>query len=130
MTRLQLFAPLFLSGFVSAVLGSMCLHTMLSSPLFNVRLPYEATLSVIAYACIVELVTWIPLINIIANIYGLYLMYLGFKTIHRLPARRAAFVVFLAVLLTNTIRLMLLRLLASEWLNSLIQAFENGVIFA
>jgi hypothetical protein len=128
--NLPLFIGLFVSWIVSAVLGSMCLHAVLVSPLFNARLPYEATLSIIAYACIVELVAWIPLLGVIAKFYGLFFMYIGFKAIHQLPARRAAFAVFLAVLLTNIIRLMMLRLLAPEWLDSLIQAIESSGISA
>jgi hypothetical protein len=93
--------------------------------LFNARLPYEATLSVVAYASIVDLVAWIPLVDIFANIYGLYLLYLGFKTIHQLPARRAAFAVFLAVLLIGIVRLMMIQLTAPEWLAGLIQAIET-----
>ena len=77
--NLSLFVAFFVSWVVSAVLGAVCLHAVLVSPLFKVRLPYEATLSVIAYACIVDLVAFIPLINIIANMYGLFLMYIGFK---------------------------------------------------
>lgn len=122
------FAALFVSGIASAVLGTLCLHIVLVSPLFNARLPYEATLSVVAYASIVELVGLIPLLNIFANIYGLVLMYLGFKVIHRLSARRSAFSVFLAVLLIGIIRLMMIRLTASEWLDSLIQIIESSSI--
>lgn len=126
--NLSLFAAFFVSWVASAVLGAMCLHAVLVSPLFNVRVPYEATLSVIAYASIVDLVAFIPLINIIANIYGLCLMYIGFKAIHRLPARRAAFAVFFAVLLIGIIRLMMIRLTAPDWLNSMIQAIESSSI--
>ena len=47
--NLPLFAALFASSAVSAVLGTVCLQVVLVSPLFKARLPYEATLSVIAY---------------------------------------------------------------------------------
>jgi len=126
--NLSLFIAFFVSWVASAVLGAVCLHAVLVSPLFNVRLPYEATLSVIAYACIVDLVAFIPLINIVANIYGICLMYIGFKTIHRLPARRAACTVFLAVLFIGIIRLMMIRLTAPEWLDSMIQVIESSSI--
>lgn len=122
---LQLFGALLVSGAVAAVLGTICLHAMLASPLFNARLPYEATLSVIAYASIVDLVAWIPLLDIIANIYGLYLIYLGFKTIHRLPPLRAGLAVFLVVLQIGIIRLIMIKLTAPQWLDSLMQAIES-----
>jgi len=122
---MSLFAALLVSGAAAAVLGAMCLHTLMASPLFNARLPYEATLSVIAYASVVDLAAWVPLLDIIANMYGLYLMYLGFKTIHRLPARRAGLAVFLAVLLIGIIRLMMIKLTAPDWLDSLIQSLET-----
>ncbi len=126
--NLSLFVAFFASWVVSAVLGAVCLHAVLVSPLFNVRLPYEATLSVIAYACIVDLVAFIPLINIIANMYGLFLMYIGFKVIHRLTPRRAAVAVFLAVLFIGITRLMMIRLTAPEWLDSMIQIIESSNI--
>lgn len=122
--NMPLFAALLVSGVVAAVLGTICLHTILISPLFNARLPYEATLSVIAYASIVDLVAWIPLLDIIANMYGLYLIYLGFKTIHRLSPLRAGLAVFLAVLQIGILRLIMIKLTAPQWLDSLIQAIE------
>jgi len=125
---LKLFAALLVSGGVSAVLGSLCLHVLLVSPLCKTRMPYEATLSVIAYASIIDLVAWIPLIDIAANIYGLFLMYLGFKIIHQLSARRAAVTVFAAVMLISIVRLMMIRLTAPEWLDALMKAIENNSI--
>jgi len=122
---LSIFAALFVSGLVAAVLGSLCLHALLATPLFSTRLPYEATLSVIAYAAIVDLAAWIPLLNFFAKIYGLILMYLGFKAIHRMSAIRAGCAVFLAVMLLENIKLMMLRLTAPEWLNGLLNAVES-----
>ena len=123
--NLPLFAALFASSAVSAVLGTVCLQVVLVSPLFNAKLPYEATLSVIAYAYIVELVAWIPLIGSIAKIYGLFLMYFGFKAIHRLQARRAAFAVFLFVMLSGISWNMMIGLTAPEWLDSQVKAIEG-----
>jgi hypothetical protein len=123
--NLPLFAALFASSAVSAVLGTVCLQVVLISPLFNAKLPYEATLSVIAYAYIVELVAWIPLIGSIAKIYGLFLMYFGFKAIHRLQARRAAFAVFLFVMLSGISWNMMIGLTAPEWLDSQVKAIES-----
>ncbi len=123
--NMALFAALLVSGVVAAVSGTIFLHVILASPVFNARLPYEATLSVIAYASIVDLVAWIPLLDIIANIYGLYLMYLGFKTIHKLAAPRAGLAVFMTVLMIGIIRLMMIRLTAPDWLDGLVQALET-----
>jgi len=123
--NLPLFAALLASGAVAAVLGTLCLHAMLASPLFNARFPYEATLSVVAYASIVDLVAWIPLVDIFANIYGLYLLYLGFKTIHQLSGRRAVLAVVAAVVMIGIIRLAMIQLTAPEWLAGLIQAIET-----
>jgi hypothetical protein len=122
---MQLFAAVFVSGIIAMVLGALCLHAMLATPLFNVRLPFEATLNVVAYACIVFLVAWVPLLGIVANVYGLCLMYLGFKAVHRLSASRAGIAVFLMVLQVEFIRLVMLRLTAPEWLDALIQAVEK-----
>lgn len=122
---LSVFAALFASGVAAALLGSVCLHALLASPLFNARLPFEATLSVIAYATIVDIAAWIPLLNFFAKVYGLVLMYIAFKAIHRLSGLRAAGAVLLAVLLLENTKLMMIRLTAPEWLDSLMRAVEN-----
>ena len=110
------------------MLSSACLHVLLASPFFNVRLPYEATLSVVAYACIVFLVIWVPVVGIIANIYGLCLMYLGFKAVHRLPALRAGVAVFLMVMQVEFIRLMILLLSAPGWMDTVRQALQRSTL--
>ncbi len=124
--KLQLFAALFVFKVVATLLATVCLHAILTSPFFNARLPYEGTLSVVAYAYIVDLVVWVPVLNIFASFYGLVLMYVGFKAIHRLTIRRAAFAVFLAVSL-SVFWGMVLGLIAPEWVvNGLMQAVERS----
>ena len=128
--KLPLFAALFVFKAAVTLLATVCLHALLMSPFFNARLPYEATLSVVAYAYIVDLVVWFPVLNIIASMYGLVLMYVGFKAIHRLTIRQAAAAVFLTVSLTIFWG-MILGLIAPEWVvNGLLQAMEGNSVTA
>ena len=47
----------------------------------------------------VQLLTWLPLLNLLAGIYGLYLSAFGFREVHSTTYGRAAAVVALPLLL-------------------------------
>ena len=47
---------------------------------------------------VIQLLTWIPIVNIIAGIYGLYLAYFGIREVHATTNQRAAAVVAIPVL--------------------------------
>ena len=59
---------------------------------------FEATFRVVCYVSAIQLLTWIPIVNIIALIYGLYLAYFGIQEVHATTNQRAAAVVAIPVL--------------------------------
>ncbi|QIN79049.1 hypothetical protein GBA65_11550 [Rubrobacter marinus] len=59
---------------------------------------FEATFRVVCYVSAIQLLTWIPIVNIIAAIYGLYVAYFGIREVHATTNQRAAAVVALPVL--------------------------------
>lgn len=59
----------------------------------------EATFRVLSYALAVQVVSWLPLLNLLAGIYGLYLCAFGFKEVHSTTYGKAAAIVALPILL-------------------------------
>lgn len=59
---------------------------------------FEATFRVVCYVSAIQLLTWIPILNIIAGIYGLYVAYFGIREVHATTRQRAAAVVAIPVL--------------------------------
>ena len=56
---------------------------------------FEATFRVVCYASAISLISWIPIVNLIASIYGLYVAYFGIREVHAATNQRAAAVVAL-----------------------------------
>jgi hypothetical protein len=58
---------------------------------------YEATLRVAAYANIVNIIGWIPIVSVLGSIYGLVLTVIGMKEIHSLSTVKAIIAVGIAI---------------------------------
>jgi hypothetical protein len=58
---------------------------------------FEATFRVAAYAAVVDLVSWIPLIGWLLSLYGVYLAVVGIREMHQTTTGRAALVVLIPV---------------------------------
>ncbi len=117
----RIFFILLLANIISALAGSLLLHNVLVSGVFGAAVPFEATFSVIAYASITDVLSWIPVVGIIANFYGLYLIYLGFREVHRLSARRSVAGVVAAVLFIGMFRMAILVMTAQDWIQKMVQ---------
>ena len=59
---------------------------------------FEATFRVVSYVSAIQLLSWIPIVNLIALIYGLYVAYFGIQEVHATTRQRAAAVVAIPVL--------------------------------
>ena len=70
---------------------------------FGVKKGYEATFRALAYATPIVLLTWIPLIGILALIYGWYLAVVGLSRAHKISQSTA----FIATLIPVIILLLL-----------------------
>ncbi len=59
----------------------------------------EATFRVLSYALAVQIVSWLPLVNLLAGVYALYLCAFGFREVHSTTYGRATAIVALPILL-------------------------------
>jgi hypothetical protein len=71
---------------------------------------FEATFRVAAYAAVVNLVSWIPLVGWLLGLYGIYLSVVGIKEVHGTTTGKAALVVLIPA---GVILLVLVGLLAA-----------------
>ncbi len=58
---------------------------------------YVSTFKVVAYSSVVALVSWIPVVGILATLYGLYLTFVGIREAHATDSRNALLVVGIPV---------------------------------
>ena len=109
----SLFALLFFSNVVSAFVGGFILHRVVRRA-FGVAAPFACTFRVIAYASLMDIVSWVPGIGILAYVYGLYLTFLGLQEVHRLNPRQAATAVLLIVVIVTVLLVLALMLAAGN----------------
>jgi len=88
-----IFAPIAvaISIFLAAFLLLICARIV------NGKGTYEATLRVAAYANVVNVIGWIPIVSILGSIYGLILTVLGMKEVHKLSTAKAIIAVAIAI---------------------------------
>ncbi|MCK5242699.1 YIP1 family protein [bacterium] len=88
-----LFAPIAvaISIFLAALLLLVCAKIVGGTG------TYEATLRVAAYANIVNIIGWIPIVSVLGSIYGLVLTIIGMKEIHSLSTVKAIIAVGIAI---------------------------------
>ncbi len=94
----KLFIVLLVSNTVSAFIGSFVLHSIISK-LFGSKSPFESTFRILAYASLMDVVSWIPVLGPIAYFYSLYLIFIGLQEIHHLKPRQAGATILLIVLI-------------------------------
>ena len=58
---------------------------------------FEATFRVVCYVAAIQLVSWIPIVNIIAGIYGIVLSIFGIREVHSTTTGKALLVVLIPV---------------------------------
>jgi len=104
--------PLFrvpVLGLISTFLCSGILY-VLSGRLFGERGSFEATYRVMAYAGVVFLIMWIPILDIFAFLCGLYLVVLGTQKVHLLDRSTS-----IAVVVMSAAASLLLLMLFGFW---------------
>ena len=60
---------------------------------------FQATLRVVAYTSAIDLLTWIPVVGLLASLYGLYLAFVGIREMHETTTRRALAVISFPIVL-------------------------------
>lgn len=81
---------LILLSIVSLIVGSLILNLLYKA--FGGTGSYEGTLRFISYASAVNLVSWIPLLGLIAAIYALYITIIGGSVVHNVSKGRSAII--------------------------------------
>lgn len=89
------FAPVVAAITLAVVSGILYLLVLLLVRPSNAG--FEATLRVVSYSFVYWLVSWIPIINIVAPIYGIVLAIFGIREIHATTTGKAAAVVLIPV---------------------------------
>ena len=58
---------------------------------------FEATFRVVCYVAAIQLISWIPIVNILAAIYGIVLSVFGIREVHSTTTGRAVAIVLIPV---------------------------------
>ena len=92
-----------ISGVVYGLVGLMVLasiyHLLVRLIVGASNAGFEGTFRVVCYALAVQVLGWLPLLNILVGLYGLYLCAFGFQEVHRTTYQRAATIAALPLLL-------------------------------
>jgi len=96
---LVLLNPLFLLvailGFLFTFLGAAILQFVLKR-LFRGLGTYEGTFRVLAYSGAVNLLSWIPILGILASLYGLWIKMVGLESVHGVTKLQALVAVIIS----------------------------------
>jgi len=98
----QGFGAFIVSLIVAPILGAVglfiwagILHLLVMLIVGSRNSGYEATFRVGAYSAVTLLVSWIPFIGFIANLYSVYLEIVGIREVHNTTTGKAALVVLI-----------------------------------
>jgi hypothetical protein len=80
---------------IGLFIGAGILHLLVMVIVGSRNSGYEATFRVGAYSSVVNLLSWIPLIGLIASLYGIYLGIVGIREVHTTTTGKAALVVLI-----------------------------------
>lgn len=58
---------------------------------------YEATMRLVSYSNIVNIIGWIPIVSIVGSIYGLVLTVIAMREVHKLTTTKAIIAVLIAI---------------------------------
>jgi hypothetical protein len=90
-----LFLKLVLFGAIFSFIGAGILH-LIAQQFFEGKGTYEGVYRTVAYAGVVNLLTWIPVVGFLAGLYGLYLQIVGLENVHKITAGQAVVTVLIA----------------------------------
>jgi hypothetical protein len=79
---------------------------------------YEGTVRILSYSSAVSLLAWIPLIGMLAGLYGLYLDIVGGTYVHNISTLRSAIAVLLPVVLLIILLIILVMVLVIAFSSS------------
>jgi len=74
---------------------------------------YEGTVRILSYSSAVSLLAWIPLVGILAVLYGIFLDIIGGKSVHNISTLRSAIAVLLPFVLAIVLTMVLAAVIAA-----------------
>jgi hypothetical protein len=80
---------------IGLFIGAGILHLLVMLIVGSRNAGFEGTFRVGAYSAVTTLVSWIPIIGLIASLYGIYLAIVGIREVHNTTTGRAALVVLI-----------------------------------
>ncbi len=93
---------------IGLFIGAGILHLLVMLIVGSGNSGYEATFRVSAYAAVTSLVSWIPIVNFIVGLYGIYLAVVGVREVHATTTGKAVLVVLIPVAVVIVLALILL----------------------
>ena len=92
---------------VTLLLGAGIYHLLVLLLIRSSLAEFEATFRVVCYVAAVQLVSWIPIVNIVAGIYALVLSELGIREVHDATTGRALAIVLIPMVVVLLLVLIL-----------------------
>jgi hypothetical protein len=80
---------------IGLFIGAGILHLLVMLIVGSRNAGFEGTFRVGAYSAVTTLVSWIPIIGLIASLYGIYLAIMGIREVHNTSTGKAAIVVLI-----------------------------------
>ena len=101
-----IFAPI--GAAIGLFIGAGILHLLVMLIVGSRNSGFEGTFRVGAYSSVTSLVSWIPIIGVIASLYGIYIAIMGIREVHSTTTGRAALVVLIPVVLVIILAVLIL----------------------
>ena len=89
-------APLF--GILGLFIGAAILF-FVCTKFVGGKSNYEGTFRVTAYVSAVNVISFIPVVNFIAGLYGIYLLVVGIREVHEITTQKAVIAVVIAAVI-------------------------------
>jgi hypothetical protein len=83
---------------IGLFIGAGILHLLVMLIVGSRNAGFAGTFRVSAYSSVTSLVSWIPVIGLIASLYGIYLAIVGVREVHSTTTGKAALVVLIPAL--------------------------------
>ena len=93
---------------IGLFIGAGILHLLVMLIVGSRNSGFEGTFRVGAYSSVTSLVSWIPIIGLIASLYGIYLAIVGIREVHNTTTGKAAIVVLIPAVVVFLLVLLLI----------------------
>ncbi len=99
---INFFMVLMVANTLSAFVGGFVLH-LLVTRIYGISALFGSSFRIIAYASLMDIVSWTPIFGFVAYFYGLYLIFIGLQETLHLKPRQAGTAVMLIILIITVL---------------------------